>query len=169
MGISVDVTISADLKRKLTQLYTAMEPEKVAAAVGAQQRGWVGKNFDQRGIEEPWKPLSDFTLMARSRGGDAPLQDTGRLKQSFSYVVMSGGKIVRVGSNVRYAEYHETGTGPITPKSGKFLAIPTANGVVFLRGTSGIPQRKMLPSIKMAQELAVKVIDQLIKRALSRG
>lgn len=169
MGISVDVTISVSLQKKLSQLYTAMEPEKVAAAVGAQQRAWIGKNFDQRGIEQPWEPLSSFTLIARSRGGDAPLQDTGRLKQSFAYVVLSGGKSVKVGSNVRYAEYHETGIGPITPKSGKFLAIPTANGVVFLRGTAGIPQRKMLPSVKLAEELAVKVIVQLIKRAVSSG
>lgn len=169
MGISVNVTISADLKRKLTQLHAAMEPAKVAAAVGAQQRGWIGKNFDQGGIESSWPPLSDFTLMARKHGGDKPLQDSGKLKQSFSYVVISGGKSVKVGTNVRYAEFHETGTGPIMPRSGKFLAIPTANGVVFLRGTSGIPKRKMLPSVRLAGEMAVKVINQLIKRALNRG
>lgn len=169
MGVNVTVSISADLKKKLAQLHTAMDPAKVAAAVGAQQRGWVGKNFDQGGIESPWPPLSDFTLMARKNGGDKPLQDSGRLKQSFTYVVLAGGKAVKVGSNVRYAEYHETGTGPILPKSGKFLAIPTANGVVFVKGTAGIPKRKMLPSVKLAQEMAVKTITQLIKRALGRG
>lgn len=169
MGIDVSVSISSDLKKKLARLHAEMDPAKVAAAVGAQQRGWVGKNFDAGGIENKWPPLSDFTLMARKNGGSQPLQDTGKLKQSFTYTVLIGGKAVKVGTNVSYAGPHEEGTGPITPRSGKFLAIPTANGVVFLRGTAGIPKRKMLPSVKLALELAVKTIEQLIKRAVSRG
>lgn len=169
MTLNTTITISPELQLKISRLHAVMEPDKLASAVGAQQRAWVDKNFQQGGIEEKWPELSEFTLDMRQHGGSAPLQDTGKLKQSFDYKVINGGKGVVVGSNIKYAQYHETGTGPITPKNAKMLAIPGPNGVVFLKGTKGIPQRKMLPSEKLGGELAAKVIIQLIKRALGHG
>lgn len=169
MTIESKITISPELQLKISKLHAVMEPDKLAGAVGAAQRAWVNKNFEQGGIEQPWPPLSEFTLEMRQHGGSKPLNDTGKLKQSFDYKVINGGKAVVVGSNIKYAEFHESGTGPIVPKTAKMLAIPGPNGVVFLKGTKGIPQRKMLPSVQLGGEIAVKVIVQLIKRALGRG
>lgn len=169
MAVNTQVTLSPELQSKIAKLHAAMDPAKVAGAVGAQQRAWVNKNFESGGIEQAWPPLAELTLETRQHGGSKPLNDTGKLKQSFAYEIVAGGKAVKVGSNLKYAEFHEYGTGPIVPKTAKVLAIPGPNGVVFVRATKGIPQRKMLPSVELGGDLAVKVIVQLIKRALGRG
>lgn len=39
-----------------------------------------------------------------------PLVDTGRLKNSISYIVTAGEHTVYIGTNVEYAKYHELGT-----------------------------------------------------------
>jgi phage gpG-like protein len=128
--ISVDTTLG---KAKITRLLKAVEPSTVLDAIGARLLHYVNESFETRG-RGTWAALAPITLMLRKRGGDAPLQDTGRLKGS--YVSEQGGPgtdyqtdnatFVEVGSNVKtpdgthsLAKIHEYGA-VVEPKPGTF-------------------------------------------------
>lgn len=74
---------------------------------------------------EGWAPLA----FARPRGGDKPLRDTGLLMASITstggqgHVEQLTDRDLVVGTNLGRAAIHQYG-GTITPKKGKYLAIP---------------------------------------------
>lgn len=82
-------------------------------------------NFDSSAGPDgrPWAPLK----LARPRGGNKPLRDTGLLLASITGGAHSlnrvSGNTVIVGTNRVGARLHQYG-GTVTPKRGKFLAIP---------------------------------------------
>ena len=107
--------------------------------LSVQLYGWVMRNFQQSGgLQSPvWRPLAASTLKQKQRKGysGTPLIRTGHLRQSFR--PFSDNEQAGVGSEVKYSQYHET-------------------------GTRTIPQRAMLPPQNVALDYAVKVYDRWI-------
>jgi phage gpG-like protein len=66
--------------------------------------------FDKQGFIdkklEPWKPRK---AKSKRNAGRKILVDTGRLRQSIT-VIERNAEMVKVGTNVPYAEYHNKGT-----------------------------------------------------------
>lgn len=89
---------------------------------GIQALRWIDKNFQAEGgllSDGKWKPLADSTVRGRRRGKRKIktqaqrrryrariLQDTGRLRQSFT--MRATNSSVTVGTAVPYAVYHES-------------------------------------------------------------
>jgi phage gpG-like protein len=102
--------------------------------LATQLYGWILRNFQSGGtLQTPsWAPLKASTAKQKARKGysSAPLIRTGHLRQSFR--PFWDKEQAGVGSEVRYAQYHESGT-------------PT------------IPQRAMMPSEAVAVDYAQKI------------
>lgn len=100
----------------------------------------VSENFETESHEgERWEMLSATTVARRRLGTSKILQDTGRLRGSF--VQEATNREVRVGSPIEYAPIHEEGEG-------------------------NVPQRKMLPSKKLALSISVDVAGNFIKEGI---
>lgn len=170
MPIRADTRLA---KLKVDSLNANIKPQVLLNTVALRVMGWVAQNFRQEGIEKKWKPLSSNTIAARRKASNKPLQDTGRLRMSFTKSANNpriAGNTVYITSNVKYASFHEFGTRPIIirPKSKKALAFRTALGMRFAKSVKhpGIPQRKMLPSLSLARQLAMTTIKAaILKRA----
>jgi len=82
-----------------------------------------------------WPPLAESTLVQKRKKGysGTPLIRTGNLRQSFR--PFSTNDTAGVGSEVRYSQYHET-------------------------GTSRLPQRAMLPPRAVAIDYAVRIYER---------
>ena len=125
----------------------------------------------------------------RRRGGDQPLQDTGRrYKQSFVSETGGPGKdyatddrtFVEVGSNVKtetgipLGAIHEQGTGPfvIRVRQAKTLAARLRSGEWIRFGKEvnhpGIPARPVLPTQATAERLVVETVEEMLAMEVSR-
>jgi phage gpG-like protein len=119
------VTIQVDAfapQKAIQQLVVAVGPSLVLNLVGGRLLEFVEESFRTRGRGK-WKPLSWSTLALRSRGGDAPLENTGRYHQSFVQE-SDNSTFVEVGTNLKtmpttsskggvpLGPIHEYGTGP---------------------------------------------------------
>ena len=133
--------------------------------IGARHLEWIQDNFERRGIESAWPPLRPNTIAGRRLGSSAPLQDTGRLRQSF--VVRMLGNAVEVGSAMKIAAIHHEGSGSyvIRPRQARFLKFMTTAGEVFARSVRhpGIPRRRLIPSVGLGERLAIETADNAIK------
>lgn len=190
ISITVD---SRGLRSKLSRFGRVLDSRTLLRAIGLRQIGWITTNFDRSGaLAGGWQPLSPNTIAGRRHGGSRPLQDTGRLKQSFvsgpDNVFELTADSVTIGSNVLYAAAHNEGVSPAqinpirptTPRvrigtdekgrpifRGGVLAFKTAKGWVFVtevRNHPGIPKRRMLPTANEARQLGVSVIEGAIKK-----
>lgn len=117
---------------------------------------WIAENFQRRGTETRWKPLSPNTVCAK--GSDQPLIASGAMFHS-QFVRIAGRSIV-MGFSDPKAPWHHFGTPAhvITPKSGRVLRFMTCDGPVFARHVNhpGIPARPMLPTPALAQREMAK-------------
>jgi len=114
------------LRMRLAQLATDIKrTEKPLRAAGSVLVASITKNFQAQGRPEKWKPLAASTIeqrrKGRGKGGPQILIDSGRLRNSIAYKLVSGG--VTVGTNVVYARrqhfgYPMGGVGPVTPGRG---------------------------------------------------
>lgn len=155
VGVDVQVDASKVLE-ELRRVGVALTPIAALKAISLEQLQWIDKNFRAQGLEKRWKPLRPATLKRRRKGPGSGsgqiLQDTGRLKGSF---VLGGPDGVHrvtpleaeVGTNVEYADYHEQERSK--PRH--------------------IPQRKMLPSVSLAEQLAINLLEARLDRALNGG
>ena len=173
MAVGTSVKFDArDAQRRLARLGTRLKSEDILEGVANRVLAWVDENFRRRGIERPWRPLSPNTIAARRKGSSAPLQDTGRLKQSFT-ITRRAPRLIEVGTNVTYAEFHEEGTDPYTirPRRASVLRFTTADGVRFARSVRhpGLPQRKMLPTTREANRLAKVLLEARMAAAASEA
>lgn len=91
-----------------------------------------------------WEPINPIFRVGQ------PLRDTGRLQRSINSQVQGGAAVV--GTNVRYAATHQFGA-TIFPKSGKYLAVPTAAGGLMFLKQARIPARPFMPLIGGAVSL----------------
>ena len=187
VGVTIEVKMD-EAKRVFARIGRTMEPRKILKAVALQQVGWIDRNFRAGGIEGRWPKLAPNTVLGRRKGSNVPLQDTGRLKQSFGrgrQPIRLTSTSVTVGTNLDYAESHEEGTRPhiIRPLRKRALAFPTvggprvlknvekahqkgSTGVITSRGVRhpGIPRRRILPTKALAERMAVGLIEARVRR-----
>ncbi len=159
----------------LDRLLEAVTPTAVLKVIGMRLAEFVDESFKTRG-RGGWRPLAPSTLALRTRGGDAPLQDTGRYKQSFVSETDSH-TYVEVGSNLKTENgtslpgIHEHGTGPYTirVKRARMLAAKTHAGTWMIFGREvhhpGIPARPVLPTEKQAEEALRPAVEGMLERA----
>jgi phage gpG-like protein len=170
-GIVID---ASQLFAKIAAIQRGARPEAFLLAIGLRLMAWVDQNFRAEGLEQRWRPLSPNTVAQRRRGSSKTLQDTGRLRMSFTRAAGNPkilGDTVRVTSNVAYAPFHEFGTGPYTirpKKPGGRLAFRTASGMVFAKQVNhpGVPKRQMTPTPDTARKLAVDTMQAALSKAL---
>lgn len=148
---------------------TAADTPTLLKLVGLRHLRWVDKNFREEGTEQRWPPLSPNTVAGRRAGSSKPLQDTGRLRQSFDMRLL-GRDAVLVGSNQEIARIHHEGSGPyvIRPTKARVLRFMTSAGPRFARRVHhpGIPQRRLLPRAKTAQDMAASVVRGAYRKAI---
>jgi len=131
--VTIEVS-SLAAREKIERLAKAIGPGPILKVVGQRLLSYVDESFRTRG-RGGWRPLAWLTLALRQRGGDAPLQDTGRYKQSFvqesdrrTYVEV--GTSLKAASGVPLGPIHEYGTGPfvIRVKNARILAARIGQG-----------------------------------------
>ena len=179
----------------LERLTEAVGAPLVLNLLAARMLEYADESFRTAGRGK-WKRLSWSTLATRKRGGDKPLQDTGRYKQSF--VKESDDRtFVEVGTNLKIegglslGKIHEYGTGPYTirVRRARILAAPLGSGAnaagsggpVGMIGSGrmsrwlffgkevhhpGIPARPVLPETVVEAET---VLRPVIEGALERA
>ena len=179
--VTIAVT-SIAAQEKIKRLAAAIGPGPILKVIGMRLLSYVDESFKTHG-RGTWRPLAELTLAMRKRGGDQPLQDTGRYKQSF--VSESGGPgkdyetdnrtFVEVGSNIKtpsgipLGKIHETGTGPfvIRVKNAKNLGARLRDGTWINFGKEvnhpGIPARPVLPTQATAERLVVETVTEMLE------
>lgn len=164
----------------LERLETELGPQLVLKLIGARLASYADESFSTRGRGR-WAVLSGNTLQLRRRGGDAPLQDSGRYRQSF-VTETDGQTYVEVGSNLKtasgapLAKIHEHGTGPfvIRLRRARVLAARTRAGSWAIFGKEvhhpGIPARPVLPGSQAeAEEILRPVLAGMLEKVVAGG
>ena len=184
--VTINVT-SIAAREKIARLAAAIGPGPILKVIGLRLLSYVDESFKTHGRGQ-WRPLAELTLAMRKHGGDQPLQDTGRYKQSF--VSESGGPgkdyetdnrtFVEVGSNVKtpsgipLGKIHEFGTRPfvIRVKTARTLAARLRSGTWINFGKQvnhpGIPARPVLPTQATAERLVVETVTEMIEIETNR-
>ena len=164
---AVEIDVSRAVK-KLQRVSKVYDPVKLLRLIGQTQLGWVNKNFKDAGTEKKWRPLSPNTIASRRKGSSRPLQNTGRLRQSFEFS-LRGRTTVAVGTESQIAPFHHFGTRPYEIR-GNPLRFNTASGIVFAKIVHhpGLPARPLLPTKAVAERIALRAVHALIDRA-TRG
>ena len=192
--VSIESAVLAKQVQKLAEITT---PATVLKVIGLRLMAWVDESFKTRG-RGLWAPLAWSTLALRQRGGDQPLQDTGRYRQSFvsetdqsTYVEV--GSSLKTPSGLVLAAIHENGTRPFTirVRTAKVLAARYGSGaggaaqssplgLINSRRTSGwaifgkevqhpgIPARPVLPNQPQAEQLVKTTVEDMIVGASLR-
>lgn len=191
MNLIINVNTAVG-QRKLVALKKAVAPQTILEVIGQRFLAWVDESFKTRGRGQ-WRPLAWGTLALRPRGGDAPLQDTGRYKQSFvletdNRTRVSVGSSIKGPGGVPLSKIHEEGTNPYTirARTAKVLAARAGQGsggarIVGLIATKrvsewiifgkevhhpGIPARPVLPTKQEAEQLVTETVNAMIKRVM---
>lgn len=153
-GISIKIT--DNITKKLSELLAGIEkPEKVLRAIGKLEKDQTQLRFSkgQSPSGKIWKKLA-------IRKGQ-PLLDTGRLRNSISFVV--GGRSLFVGTNVSYGKTHQLGA-TIKPKNKTFLAFkPRGSGsFIFTKKPVTIPARPFLGVNKRTNQNIINVMKKFL-------
>ena len=169
--ITINVTGMA-AAAKISRLAQAVGPKIILKVIGQRLLSYVDESFRTRG-RGTWKPLSPLTLETRQHGGDVPLQDSGRYRQS--YVQESdGASYVEVGTSLKGANgaplgpIHEHGTGPYTirVRNARVLAARRRTGGWLFFGKEvkhpGVPARPVLPNQHTAERLVGDVVEGML-------
>jgi phage gpG-like protein len=176
------VVKTQEAEQALRRAQQALDPAPLLEAIGARLLAWVDENFRRHGAERPWAPLKPSTIAGRRRGKGSgapqPLRDTGRLAQSFVREIT--GHTVWVGTRDQRAPWHHYGTAPyrITTKPpgrparrnpgrrGALRFVGPSGEYVFRREVQhpGLPARPLIPSARLARELAEGVVAAYIRR-----
>lgn len=125
----------------------------------------------QLGFRESRDPYGKAWARLLLRAGGKPLQDTGRLRSSFSYQPRPNG--FTIGTNFIGANVHQYGA-TIRPKRAKFLAFRgkihgrrrRTTDLIFAKEVT-IPRRQMVPEGRLGQ-LWKNAFDGAATRFLSR-
>jgi phage gpG-like protein len=165
------ITIKIDTmeaERKLARIGRALNKRGLLKAIGLRQLRWIDDNFKSDGkLAGGWKPLSENTVAGRRGGSGRILQDTGKLRMSFTSK-MESEDTLWVGSQLDVAEWHHFGTRPydIRPVRAQVLSFITVGGRVFARYVHhpGLPARRMLPTQDEAKDMGVRLLEAHVKR-----
>lgn len=153
--------ISPDLRERL-EAVEDLRP--VLQAAGLQIVSWA-----QGAFEDPSKrPLP---WPARRSGSNPLLKESRALQQSIRVVSVSQDAVI-VGTDRKYAQYHQFGTQPyvIRPKRGRYLFWKGAAHPVRKVNHPGLPARPFMPfsrSGRMMPEAQRRVLA-VIRRKLER-
>lgn len=156
--VEIDINAKAliaflkDINTKLTNLSV---PLKQAGLLMIKS---IDTNFRVMGRPEKWKPLAPSTLKKRRGGSSRVLQDTGRLKGSFS--VQASNAEVRIGTTNEYAPVHNFGS---TSTRSKAWGKPSKSY------TLTIPQRKFMLFQDEDRKIIDKVFIDFIGKTLTKG
>lgn len=103
MAVTGDFDKLRRIKRQLATVQNKALHKKVCNQVAHETLSLIADGFkgERDPYNSPWAPLA--------RRSGRILQDTGRLKNSFTIREVTA-KGFRVGSAVKYATYHQTGT-----------------------------------------------------------
>lgn len=170
-------TVVIDASQLFSKIAALKEGTKAAPflmAIGLRLMGWVDQHF-RNPVNPTWAPLRPSTIAGRRKGGGGakPLQDTGRLRMSWTRAAgnphIFGDHTVQVTSNVAYAPFHQFGTKPyvIRPKKpGGRLRFMTADGPRFagMVRHPGVPARPMTPPAAVAEKLAVDTLEAALAK-----
>ena len=114
----------------------------------------------------------NFNVFGGAEGTSEPLQDTGKLRQSFTSK-LEGQDVVSVGTENKIAKFHQFGTKPyiIKAKTGGALAFMTSNGPVFARSIRhpGLPIRRLIPSDQLANKIAVETLEKFVDKIIEKS
>jgi len=163
MGLSMTITIKWDDKEVLDALRGAAERchdiGPLLENIGETIKLSTKINFEEGGRPTKWKQ----SKRAAAQGG-ITLSDTGRLRNSITSLV--SGKVVTIGTNVRYARAQQLGRDGyvIRPKTKKALSIPGI-GLRKFANHPGLPPRPFL----MVQEQDKMVILRQIEEYVLEG
>ena len=149
-----DITVNVDNAevvaelRRLQQAVSNMTP--VFKAIGQVIKSEIELTF--RDTKSPdginWQALSPVTIARRRNNSSVPLNDTGRLKNSLTYV--ADDKKVQVGTNLVYAAMQNFGKSK--------AQMPTLWG--------DVPARPFLPSNNLPSDWEQEILT-IIRRHLS--
>ena len=135
----VSDSISPRLKTLLSQ--AGDKSKKVLVSMGVALQSWIVQSFTDKAKRiEPWKPKADGTA--------STLQKSTKLRHSIT--MRSSSNVVEVGTDTKYAPYHQFGT------------------------KSGLPRRPFFPYTKQGQLSAgaekhlYKVGESALKSALKK-
>lgn len=171
--------MSAIGQQRIARLIAAVGPRPILKVAGMRVMSYVDESFRTRGRGQ-WQPLAQSTLDFRRHGGDVPLQDTGKYKQSF-VIETDERTFVEVGTNLKtesgipLAAIHENGTGPYTihVRRAKVLAAQNRAGVWVRWGKKvdhpGISARPVLPNQAQAETLVRETVEEMIQMEADRG
>jgi len=166
--VKIDARVAIGLLRAFNKKLGSSDLLNV---VGDRLLFWMDENFQKRGTEVPWAPLRPNTVAGRRSGSSAPLQDTGKLRQSANKKVMK--TQVKVGYSSRLASFHHFGSAGrvIRPVRARALRFITTAGPVVRQSVRwpGIPKRRLLPSDALAGKLAEAEIEAVLKKVVFRG
>jgi len=160
-----------DAIRELSRVSIALRPSDLLNVIGDRLLFWMDSNLQKAGAEVPWAPLRPNTIAGRRSGSSAPLQDTGRLRQSANKKVQV--TQVKVGYSSKVAPFHHIGSKAhiIRPVRARMLRFMTTDGQVFRHSVRhpGLPRRRLLPSDGLAGEMARTEVDAVLRKATRRG
>jgi phage gpG-like protein len=184
-GVEITIEGEKEFQDRLKKAEISLsDMRKYHARLGVNYLKWINKNFRRQGIEKKWERINtESTVFARRKKSTKILQNTGTLRNSFTSKFNE--REVRVGTAIKYARVHEEGgkkTYIIRPKRKKTLAFPHARGTAVLKKMAlrrgsirgffaqevhhpPLPKRKMLPSRKLAQNIATQTYLKFIKEA----
>jgi len=136
MGVRMSLTADLRNAQRVQRLIEIVGSRAILKTVGVDQVSWIDQNFRAEGKEERWRPLKPATIKRRRNGSSRILQDIGTLKDSMvvGQPISESDTEIMVGSMVKYADMHHSGTArgiparPILPSSG--LAARRADAVI---------------------------------------
>ena len=180
--MAIDIQIAVQIPEKAFAGYAAaLKPPVVLKVIGMRLTEWMTTRFERDGAVPDfgaggWVPLKPSTIAQRRQGSSRPLQDTGGLRQSYEAApTTDGSSYVEVGSNKRYASFHERGTGPYTivPKKARLLAARASAGGWIVFGTKvnhpGLPARPVLPTVEQAEILMTQEVEAMLEAEALRA
>lgn len=148
MSFGVEIQVDTEqAKVRLARVNQRLNEKEYLTLIGMALMRWVDQNFRKEGIETKWKPLAVSTILrrrkGRGRGGPMILQDTGRLKMSFTHWMSLTGDWVAVGSEDPRSLWHHKGTRS-------------------KRGNPHLPARPLLPTERTAMDIAVSTMKAYV-------
>lgn len=170
------VVIDVNVDRNIFARYeVALVPSSLLKLIGVHFTGFMTRRFSDDGASEEfglpaWEPLKPSTIAMRRKQSSRPLQDTGRLRQTYlAQPQTDNNTYVEIGSNQPYASWHDDGTKPyeIHAKNGRMLAAKLATGGWIRFGKvvnhPGVPQRKVLPTVTQAEVMMLEEFESMLE------
>jgi phage gpG-like protein len=180
-GISIKVKGLKEFNKKMTQSNKKMsQGRRLHARIGTNLLKLVHKGFKTDGVAvtgKKWKNLERSTIAARRKGSGEGnpliLRNNRTLERSFTPDWNE--KEARVGPAIKYSKPHEFGGKrkyKIKPKrtGGRLKYINKNGNFVYPKEVTHppLPQRKMLPTKKIAQPIVNKTYDNFVKNAYKK-